>query len=172
LTVFCLPRGVPLREFIDASPANICASPSHCFETNGWRRRSRNDPPTIRIICHYGVLDLEVAVAALLHDSLEDHADDLSPAGRDGTLAVLAARFGPRAAGLVGAVTNPASVPGIDKREQYREHVAALLRDGDPWAGIIKLADFTDNGIAPITARASFTRPARRRPASPASTRR
>ena len=100
---------------------------------------------TLRIICHYGILDPEVALAALLHDSVEDHAAGLSPAGgRDGALAVLAGWFGPRVTALVGAVTNPPWTPGADKHEQYRAHVTALLRDGDPHAGVIKLADFTD----------------------------
>ena len=37
----------------------------------------------LRIICHYGVDDIEVICAALLHDAVEDHADDLA-GGRPG----------------------------------------------------------------------------------------
>ena len=50
----------------------------------------------LRIICHYHVLDADVICAALLHDTVEDHADCLSTDGRPGALQVLAERFGPR----------------------------------------------------------------------------
>jgi hypothetical protein len=103
----------------------------------------------LRIICHYGVLDAEVACAALLHDSVEDHADDLSPDGRDGALGILAKRFGPRVASLVEAVTNPVWDPGADKHEQYRLHVTASL-EANPWARVLKASDFTDNGTGLI----------------------
>jgi HD domain len=104
----------------------------------------------IRILSHYGVRDADVATAALLHDAIEDHAVDLAA---DGTpqvaLAVLAGRFGSRVADLVAAVTNPAYDPDRDSHEQYREHVAESL-DRSPWARIIKVSDFTDNGVGLI----------------------
>src|SRR5579862_2140353 len=96
----------------------------------------------IRIMSHYSVRDADVACAALLHDAVEDHAQELAGGDRDAALAVLAAEFGPRVAGLVGAVTNPVWVPGRDQHEQYREHVAQSLR-GNPWARVIKASDFT-----------------------------
>ena len=83
----------------------------------------------LRITCHYGVGDTDVICAALLHDAVEDHAAELAPGGgRDGALAALAAGFGPRVAGLVGAVTNPKYAPGVDRDEQYRAHLAGSLR--------------------------------------------
>jgi hypothetical protein len=103
----------------------------------------------IRVMSHYGVRDADVACAALLHDAVEDHAAELAPGGREAALAALAARFGPRVAGLVGAVTNPEYRPGWDPHEQYREHVAESLR-GNPWARVIKASDFTDNGVGLI----------------------
>ena len=33
--------------------------------------------------------------------------------------------------------------------EQYRDHVTESL-DGNPWARVIKLSDFTDNGVGVI----------------------
>jgi (p)ppGpp synthase/HD superfamily hydrolase len=101
----------------------------------------------IRIMTYYGVRDADVICAALLHDSVEDHPAELSggPADPAAALAVLAAEFGPRVAELVSAVTNPQYVPGRDQDEQYREHVADSLRD-NPWARVIKVSDFTDNG--------------------------
>ena len=103
----------------------------------------------LRIACHYGVDDTEVICAALLHDAVEDHAGDLAAGGRAGAVAALAAGFGPRVAGLVNAVTNPGRVPGTDRDQQYREHVAASLA-GNPWARVIKASDFTDNGVGLI----------------------
>src|SRR5215469_2680824 len=102
---------------------------------------------TIRILSHYRVIDPDVACAALLHDAVEDHAEDIASGGtRPAALTVLAGQFGDRTAGLVAAVTNPAWEPGRDEYEQYREHVAASLH-ASPWARVIKASDFTDNAV-------------------------
>jgi len=104
----------------------------------------------IRIITYYDVTDVDVVAAALLHDSVEDHPEELA-AGRPGdpteaALAELAERFSPRVADLVRAVTNPPRVPGLDRYQQYREHVEESL-SAHPWARVIKVSDFTDNGV-------------------------
>ncbi|MFG2040346.1 HD domain-containing protein [Dactylosporangium sp. NPDC048998] len=106
----------------------------------------------IRVMHHYQVSDVDVIAAAVLHDAVEDHPDEL--AGRPGAtaaqaVAVLAARFGERAARLVAAVTNPEYDPSYDRHEQYREHVRKSL-DREPWARVIKVSDFTDNGVGVI----------------------
>lgn len=106
----------------------------------------------IRIMHHYEVSDVEVIAAGLLHDSAEDHPGEL--AGRSGAtaeeaVAVLAERFGPRTARLVAAVTNPVYDPSRDRHAQYREHVRHSL-DREPWARVIKVSDFTDNGVGVI----------------------
>jgi hypothetical protein len=50
----------------------------------------------LRIICHYEVLDADLTCAALLHDSVEDHAGQLSQSGtRAQAFAALAERLGP-----------------------------------------------------------------------------
>ncbi len=113
----------------------------------------------IRLMHHYQVRDADVIVAGLLHDAVEDHPAELAgqhragpAAGGDPTAAALAAlaeRFGPRVARLVGAVTNPVYDPGRDRHAQYREHVAASL-DREPWARVVKVSDFTDNGVGLI----------------------
>ena len=87
--------------------------------------------------------------AALLHDSIEDHAEDLSAAGRAGAFTLLTAAYGEWVAELVAAVTNPVFAPGTDKDSQYREHVTDSLA-AYPWARVIKLSDFTDNGVGLI----------------------
>jgi hypothetical protein len=117
----------------------------------------------IRIMSHYGVHDTDVVIAALLHDAVEDHAAELAaslPGGasagpgsagdtRQAALEALAAKFGPRVAELVAAVTNPEYAADRDEYEQYREHVADSLRR-HPWARVIKASDFTDNGVGLI----------------------
>ena len=69
--------------------------------------------------------------------------------GQQAALAAVAAEFGPGVAELVAAVTNPVWRPGRDQHEQYREHVAASL-ENCPWARVIKVSDFTDNGVGLI----------------------
>ncbi|TVZ00215.1 HD domain-containing protein [Trebonia kvetii] len=102
---------------------------------------------TIRILSHYRLTDPDVTCAALLHDAVEDHAEDIEPGGsRQDALAVLASRFGASTAGLVAAVTNPVYEPGRDEHEQYREHVIASLQ-ASPLARVIKASDFTDNAV-------------------------
>jgi (p)ppGpp synthase/HD superfamily hydrolase len=105
---------------------------------------------TLRVMCHYRVDDVDVLAAALLHDSVEDHPADLAGDGhddpREAALDVLGAEFGPRVAGLVRAVTNPVYDRGGDVHAQYRAHVAESL-DREPAARIIKVSDFTDNGV-------------------------
>jgi hypothetical protein len=111
----------------------------------------------IRIISYYRVCDTDVICAALLHDAVEDHAaeltgptEDAGPRARQqAALGVLAEQFGPWAAELVGAVTNPPFAPDRDADEQYLEHVAESLQDC-PWARVIKASDFTDNGVGLI----------------------
>jgi (p)ppGpp synthase/HD superfamily hydrolase len=110
----------------------------------------------IRIIRYYHVRDVDVLVAALLHDAVEDHPEELgmlaegSPAElTDAAVAELARRFNPRVAELVRSVTNPEYDPDRDRHEQYRAHVAESL-ERDPWARVIKVSDFTDNGVGVI----------------------
>jgi hypothetical protein len=105
---------------------------------------------TVRIVSHYRISDPDVACAALLHDAVEDHAEDITPDGtRQAALAALAGQFGHRTADLVAAVTNPVYAPGRGEHEQYREHVAASLL-ASPWARVIKASDFTDNAVGLI----------------------
>jgi hypothetical protein len=111
---------------------------------------------TLRIICYYHVHDAEVLTAALLHDSVEDQPwrltgapDDSGPPPTTDALKVLAERYSERVARLVEAVTNPDYDPSRDKNEQYRNHVAEAL-EYEPWARVIKISDFTDNGVGII----------------------
>ncbi|MCX4091206.1 HD domain-containing protein [Nocardia sp. alder85J] len=116
----------------------------------------------IRIISHYQVYDTDIAVAGLLHDAVEDHAPELAgtrgDSGTEAALAEVGDRFGSRVAGLVAAVTNPPPDPAVDKHVQYREHIASSL-GRDPWARVVKLSDFTDNGVGILYATEPAMRP-------------
>ena len=103
----------------------------------------------LRIMVHYSVREPDVICAALFHDSVEDHAGDLSAAGRPGAFALLAAAYGERVAELVAAVTNPIYAHQSDSGSLYREHVADSLA-ACRWARVIKISDFTDNGVGLI----------------------
>ena len=73
--------------------------------------------------------DEDAVIAALLHDAVEDHPEELSGLDHgshseltEAAIAELARRFNPRVAQLVRSVTNPEYDPGRDRHEQYREH--------------------------------------------------
>ena len=115
---------------------------------------------TIRVLHHYRVRDVDVIAAALLHDAVEDHPQEIADYASDdervadttaAAVVVLARAFTTRVANLIQAVTNPTYDTSRDKHEQYREHVTASL-ERSPWARVIKLSDFTDNGVGIIHA--------------------
>ncbi|MCM0676899.1 HD domain-containing protein [Micromonospora phytophila] len=150
--------GIPA--FDDAAQARLTEALDLAAELHRDDRRVREPylnhllRVAIRMTHHYQVRDVDVIVAGLLHDAVEDHPDELAGEHGDAdptpaALAALARRFGPRVARLVGAVTNPAYDPDRDRHTQYREHVAASL-DREPWARVIKVSDFTDNGVGVI----------------------
>ncbi|MBU3065142.1 HD domain-containing protein [Nocardia sp. NEAU-G5] len=113
----------------------------------------------IRIVSHYEVHETDLVVAGLLHDAVEDHTAELATAVNgagtqsEAALATLRERFGERVADIVATVTNPPREPGVDWNAQYRTHIASSL-DRDPWARVVKLSDFTDNGVGILYATA------------------
>ncbi|MFC4605854.1 HD domain-containing protein [Rhodococcus kronopolitis] len=113
---------------------------------------------TLRLI-RYGCTDAPTLVAAVLHDTVEDHAADLitlfdgppdagldAAALQDRALTLLADQFGGEVAGIVKAVTNPpkpAGLPVEEKNRGYVDHVESVI--GDPKVYLVKLADYVDN---------------------------
>lgn len=79
-----------------------------------------------------GGADLDVVIAAVLHDTLED--TDTKPAE-------LVALFGQRVSGLVAEVTDDKLLPKAERKRLQVEHAA----HASPGAQIIKLADKTAN---------------------------
>ncbi|GAA3948187.1 hypothetical protein GCM10022629_70540 [Amorphoplanes auranticolor] len=115
----------------------------------------------LRILCYYRVTDPDVLIAALLHDAVEDQPWAMTglptghgPPPREQASAVLTTRYNLRVAQLVDAVTNPEPQAGVDRIRQYLDHLTTALAD-NPWARVIKLSDFTDNGVGIIHATGS-----------------
>ncbi|WP_250002114.1 HD domain-containing protein [Actinoplanes sp. M2I2] len=112
---------------------------------------------TLRMLCHYRVTDPDVLVAGLLHDTVEDQPwkvcgiREHGPPPRTQALDVIADRYNLQVAGLVAAVTTPARPDGVDRIGHYVTHLKEALEDR-PWARVIKLSDFTDNGVGLIHA--------------------
>ena len=76
--------------------------------------------------------DLDVIVAAVLHDTVED---------TDTTFDEIAAVFGARVASLVAEVTDDKTLPNATRKRLQIEHAA----HASPGAKIVKLADKTSN---------------------------
>lgn len=111
----------------------------------------RGDLPRVPYIEHplrvalrlvrWGVADVELIAAALLHDVVEDcSAELLEGFGYPGEkpLECLARLYGRRVSQLVGAVTNP------DNGTSYEDHLALLASSGSR-ALLIKASDLKDN---------------------------
>jgi (p)ppGpp synthase/HD superfamily hydrolase len=105
----------------------------------GQRRKGEAAEPYINHLTEVADLvaqatggDLDVVVAAVLHDSVED---------TDTTPADIAAAFGERVAGLVAEVTDDKSLEKATRKELQVEHAA----HASVGAKTIKLADKTSN---------------------------
>jgi (p)ppGpp synthase/HD superfamily hydrolase len=135
----------------------------------GGRRLRRGDLPVTHYIEHplrvaarlrrWGTVSADLIVAALLHDTVEDCADDIcrvlgqSPhdeaSARDEVLAFYEQEFGAEAAFIVRALTNPLTIdeqPGHRRQAEYRRHVVQAVRD--PRVAVCKFADFADNALS------------------------
>ena len=107
----------------------------------------------IRIMPHYGVWDVNLITASLLHDTVEDHKFKLTgdpKATDEEALKVIEAAFNADVAGLVRSVTNPEYKEGKGRLEQYQDHIRHILNDHDPRVRILKVSDFTDNATSVV----------------------
>ncbi len=148
--------GLEIARFSAEEKAQLNGALAWAMELHAEDKRFR-EPATnhilrvaIRIMHHYGVSDVNLITAALLHDSVEDHVYEITgrpDASKDDALLEISARTNPDIAMLVGAVTNPEYEKGRDKLEQYQEHVDSILSKDDPRVRILKVSDFTDNAM-------------------------
>lgn len=105
----------------------------------------------------WGVVEVDLLVAILLHDVLEDCAHRVLGEKKDETIegdkaqraracAVIQEKFSAYVADLVVSVTNPivsTRASREEKRKSYLNHLSNTLTD--PEVFIVKLADFVDN---------------------------
>lgn len=119
-----------------------------------------------RVTGYLHTQDAEIVAAALLHDSVEDHANSLVALDTDRqliemdayqiqktALGVISQRFSPRAAELVSLVTNPPAQEqeGLayeEKMARYAQKVKKATQT--PEGFMIKFADWCDNGLGII----------------------
>ena len=111
-------------------------------------------------LVRWGVKEPCLVAAALLHDVVEDHADDIAKVScsyrkddpefnRAVALQVIHGYYSARASELVSAVSNPI-VDVADKEERrkvYAEHVSEAIAS-DARAFLIKFSDFVDNALS------------------------
>lgn len=119
-----------------------------------------------RVIHHFGVEDVNTIIASLLHDTVEDHPENLVTelAGngnssvisldnelltepKEAALHLIALRYGLEVAQILDDVTNPefTGATSAERQEEYREHVRDRLLYGNPKMRIIKASDLVDN---------------------------
>jgi (p)ppGpp synthase/HD superfamily hydrolase len=118
------------------------------------------------------VHDPEVITAIILHDTVEDHPDDILKIATHGTvdaaegmpvpddpyakqqvgLKTIEALFTPRVAELVATVTNPPesedNLSYDEKLDRYHQKVASAVATTDGW--LIKFVDWVDNAVGII----------------------
>lgn len=109
---------------------------------------------TLRVIEHFGITDPTIVKAAILHDSVEDHPEDIVRILRgnlsasniqEEALRCYEAKLGKGATDIIRQVTNPVFNP--DKKiEEYEAHTLAIVLNY-PKARVVKLADFIDNAV-------------------------
>jgi hypothetical protein len=113
----------------------------------------------IRLIEELGITDPVTIAAAPVHDTVEDHAEELARLEFDdvpdeehlqrqmahGALILIASE---EVADVVLEVSNPIVEPGESKVGAYVGHTAHLVVHGSPQATALKLADFLDNSGA------------------------
>jgi hypothetical protein len=105
-----------------------------------------------------GVKDVDTYLAAVLHDTVEDHAFEFADfdgvprsateqEARTAAFNFIGSKFGYTTAAIVDAVSNPILPEGIskaDKVKQYQEHVEKIALRSES-SRIVKFSDFVDN---------------------------
>lgn len=115
---------------------------------------------TVRI-SRWGVSDSEVLVASLLHDTVEDHADDIAKEAKDYrrgdhehnrevALREIEKRYGSRVRSIVHAVSNPIlprDMPREESNRIYASHVKEAIETNHA-VFLVKFSDFVDNALS------------------------
>lgn len=164
------------KHFIENYPAHFTkklddaiqiASYLHRFDVRRGNRGKMSNPPYIehplrvalRLITAFGVTDPYLILAAVLHDTVEDHPFEFSAFegvptkptdetdARYYALVFISEKLGFTTADWVKDVSNPILPEGTSKTDKvslYQEHVSNIVKVSSP-ALIIKVSDFVDN---------------------------
>lgn len=111
-----------------------------------------------RMITYLGVTDAELIISMLLHDTVEDHPEELCIALGytidpdkpivNQALEAIRSKFGDRVARILAGMTNPEvpkQMPKVEKNVIYVAHVTEEIKDVDVF--ILKFSDFNDNAL-------------------------
>jgi (p)ppGpp synthase/HD superfamily hydrolase len=136
LCVQCNLGADPLNDIVKLTEAYRFAADRHV----GQRRKGEAAEPVVNHLAEVAELvaratdgaDVDLVVAAVLHDTVEDTAT---------TFEELASRFGRKVAGLVAEVTDDKSLPLGERKRLQVEHAAHASHG----AKVIKIADKTSN---------------------------
>lgn len=112
---------------------------------------------TLRIIEKYGFTDPNLIMAAMLHDSVEDHARELVAMvtkeevidefeAREMAFSLISMMFNTEVSEIVRSVTNDVMPPGEDKNRFYTTKTIKTVTRS-PKGRVLKFSDFTDNAI-------------------------
>lgn len=156
----------PMAEVQRLDEAIQVASYLHRMDVRRGGRGKMPNPPYIehclrvalRLVTHFGVRDSDVIIAAVLHDTVEDHPFEFSDfegvplvtredVARGMALEFVSRTFGFGVAKLVDYVSNPILPEGSsksDKLSSYQAHVRAATSQSES-ALVIKVSDVVDN---------------------------
>jgi (p)ppGpp synthase/HD superfamily hydrolase len=114
---------------------------------------------TLRLM-RYGCADPAVLIASILHDTVEDHAEEIAreftgvtasgeQGARELALAYVQTEFGLPVSKIVRGVSNPFHPAGLSKKEKheaYCSHVTEAI--ADVRVALVKFSDFVDNAFS------------------------
>ena len=108
-----------------------------------------------RIAEYFEIIDLEILIGAMLHDSVEDQARKISAlfakggSEQENALEYIKYQFGDRVSIIVSGVTNDETEEEVleeaEENKRYVEHVVKMIKNPDVF--YVKLSDFFDNGM-------------------------
>lgn len=110
----------------------------------------------LRIITKYNIKEPSIIAAALLHDSVEDHPNDLvkvlgghkdmsMPVAPQAIAAMRNSPLSSETVDIVDLLTCPPLTPD-NKQQEYLEYTERIVY-GSPAARVVKLSDFVDNAV-------------------------
>lgn len=157
----------PAKDMTRLGDAIQMASYLHRQDVRRGNRGKLPNPPYIehplRValrLVRFGVTDVDLILASILHDTVEDHAHEFSDfegvnrsnstdedMARMRALEFISQKLGHRVASIVGYVSNPVLPKGISKEEKissYHEHIVKIINISQK-ALLLKVSDFIDN---------------------------